>query len=168
MVSRKALLLGWLGITGLTFFSALVFKSGAIETDVRERAMANLESNNIGVPELSVHGRHVTLAGFVPSEAHKEASLEIANDTYGALGPRDRLNVFSASGGYFSAIKSDAGVTLAGVVPSEEARSALVEMASAGDLAVDRRTSGRDRDQIGTCGDTKQRSCDVDGPDCRS
>jgi len=136
MVSRQALLIGWIGITGLTFISALGFKSGAIEEDVRTRVLENLESNAMSVPELDVNGRHVRMSGFVPTESHKEMSLELADDTYGALGPRDGLNVFSASGGYFYAIKSEDNITLRGNVASEAARAELVDLASTGSATV--------------------------------
>ena len=126
---KSLLIFGTLGVTALTFYSALAYKSQAIEEDIQLRvtdALAESGGSDVGI---DVDGRHVTLSGIVYDAEREEGLLSVADETYGALGPIDGLS-YAAQNGFVSAVKTDAGITLNGTVPDEETRSQLV--ASAG------------------------------------
>jgi len=134
---RSLLIALILGITALMFYSALWFKSESIEADITARTTDNLTSIGANDIEIDVDGRHVTLSGVVYDEATENEYLDVADATYGALGPIDGLTL-QADGGYVSAIKTADGIALRGTVPSDEARAILVaEAESATDGAVD-------------------------------
>ena len=126
-----------LGVTALTFYSALWFKSESIEDDITARVTDDLASSGAKNIDIGVDGRHVTLSGVVYDEATESAYLDTADNTYGALGPIDGLT-YQADGGYVSALKTADGITLRGTVPNEDACAALVAEAQAvTDGAVD-------------------------------
>ena len=138
---RSILIALVLFVTALTFYSALWYKSEVIEDDITARVTEDLEASDAKNVAIDVDGRHVTLSGVVYDEATEAAYLKTADETYGALGPIDGLT-YQADGGYLSAVKSDAGITLRGTVANEEVRAALVaSAASATDGAVDDQTS---------------------------
>jgi len=80
------------------------------------------DAQNVAV---DVDGRHVTLSGVVYDEATETAHLKTADTTWGALGPIDGLT-YVADGGYVTAVKDAAGITLRGTVPNEDVRATLV------------------------------------------
>lgn len=134
---RKLFIALVLGVTALTFYSALWFKSESIEDDITARVTDDLMSTGAENIDIKVDGRHVTLSGVVYDEATETGYLETADTTYGALGPIDGLT-FLADGGYISAIKTADGIALRGTVPNEDVRAALVAQADAAtDGAVD-------------------------------
>lgn len=137
---RSILIAGVLLFTLLTFYSALWFKSENIEDDITTRVTEDLETAQAKDVAIDVDGRHVTLSGIVYDEATETAYLDTADETYGALGPIDGLTMQSG-GGFLKAVKSDAGITLTGAVPSDETRTALLEAAATG-------TSGEVVDQM--------------------
>jgi len=57
-----------LGTTALTFYSALWYKSEAIEDDITKRVSEDLIKSGANDVDLDVDGRHVTLSGVVYSE----------------------------------------------------------------------------------------------------
>lgn len=123
--------------TVLTFYSALWFKSTVIENDITQRVTDGLSATNAKDVAVDVDGRHVTLSGVVYDEATEAAHLKTADRTYGALGPIDGLT-YLADGGFVTAIKDDAGITLRGTVPNDDVRATLVANAEgATDGAVD-------------------------------
>jgi OOP family OmpA-OmpF porin len=117
-------------VTALTFYSALWFKSEKIEDDITARVTDALVEDGVDGIDIDVDGRHVTLAGVVYDEAAETRYLDIADKTYGALGPIDGLT-YQVGGGYINAIKSVDGITLRGTVPNEDVRAALVAEAGA-------------------------------------
>lgn len=117
-------------MTVLTFYSALWFKSEAIEQDITKRVTDELETAGATGVDVQVDGRHVTLSGIVYEEATENAYLDVADQTYGALGPIDGLT-FLADGGYISATKTQDGITLRGTVPTEADGVELVAKAVA-------------------------------------
>jgi hypothetical protein len=127
---RNFLIAVVLGLTGLTFYSALAYKSKWIEDDITTRVTDEMTTSNAQGVGIDVDGRHVTLSGIVYDEAQETAYLKTANDTYGALGPIDGLT-YQADGGYVTAQKTDAGIALRGSVPNEAARASLLEAAAA-------------------------------------
>lgn len=127
---RNLLIVLVLGVTALTFYSALWFKSESIEDDITARVTDDLSSSGAENIEIDVDGRHVTLSGVVFDEATEDAYLETADRTYGALGPIDGLT-FQSDGGYVNAIKTADGITLRGTVPNAEVRAALIAEAEA-------------------------------------
>lgn len=134
---RNLLIVLVLGITALTFYSALWFKSESIEDDITARVTDDLTSTGADNIDISVDGRHVTLSGVVYDEATEDGYLDTANNTYGALGPIDGLTI-QADGGYVNAIKTADGITLRGTVPNAQVRASLLaEAEAATDGAVD-------------------------------
>jgi outer membrane protein OmpA-like peptidoglycan-associated protein len=129
-----------LGVTALTFYSALWFKSEIIERDITDRVTANLNETGAEDIGIDVDGRHVTLSGVVYDAEAEAAHLETADATYGALGPIDGLT-YLQDGGYILASKTESGITLQGTVPDEDTRAAL--LASAGEA-----TDGAVEDQL--------------------
>lgn len=129
--------------TALTFYSALWFKSESIEDDITMRVTANLDEASAENVAIDVDGRHVTLSGIVYDEAVEVAYLDAADQTHGALGPIDGL-IYQADGGYISALKNDAGITLRGTVPNEDLRATLIASATAatGGVVTDALTIG--------------------------
>ena len=126
-----------LGLTALTFYSALWFKSETIERDITKRVTENLNETGAKDIGIDVDGRHVTLSGIVYDADVEAAHLDTADTTYGALGPIDGLT-YLPDGGYISASKTDTGITLRGTVPNEAARAGLLAAATeATDGAVD-------------------------------
>lgn len=116
-------------LTGLTFYSAMRFKSADIEEDITNRVTAAVASEGAGDGiGVDVNGRHVTLSGLVSSEAEEDTYLDAADDTFGALGPIDGLT--QNPGGYLTAVKSEDGLSLYGSVPDEAARAALLDTAA--------------------------------------
>ena len=126
--------------TALTFYSALRFKSVTIENDITDRVTADLAETDAKNVAIDVDGRHVTLSGVVYDATAEETYLDTADATYGALGPIDGLT-YQADGGYVTAIKTDAGISLRGTVPNDAAREALIAEATAA-------TSGDVDDQL--------------------
>ena len=118
-----------LGLTALTFYSALWFKSEAIERDITERVTENLNKAGAKDIGIDVDGRHVTLSGIVYDEQVEAAHLDTADKTHGALGPIDGLT-YLPDGGYVSASKTEDGIVLRGTVPDEDTRAALVAAAA--------------------------------------
>ncbi|MEM1373693.1 MAG: OmpA family protein [Pseudomonadota bacterium] len=127
---RNLLIVLVLGVTALTFYSALWFKSEDIEDDITARVSDDLTSSGAKDVEVAVDGRHVTLSGVVYDGATEDAYLTTADMTYGALGPIDGLTL-QADGGYVKAIKSADGISLRGTVPNDDVRAALVAEAEA-------------------------------------
>jgi outer membrane protein OmpA-like peptidoglycan-associated protein/regulator of replication initiation timing len=127
---RPILIAGVLIFTLLTFYSALWYKSEEIEIDITNRVTEDLTAANADGVGIDVDGRHVTLSGVVYDEAAEQSYLDVANDTYGALGPIDGLT-YLADDGFIKAVKTDAGITLSGTVPSEEVRESLLAQAGA-------------------------------------
>lgn len=128
---RPILILGVLFFTLLTFYSALWYKSEEIEADITTRVTNDLDTAQAKDVEIDVDGRHVTLSGIVYDTATESAYLDTADQTYGALGPIDGLTLQNG-GGFLKAIKSDAGITLTGAVPSDAVRTALLVAAADG------------------------------------
>ena len=126
---RLLFLGGTILATLLTFYSALWHKSEAIEDDIEERSVEAIEAAGGRDIDVDVDGRHVTLTGVVYSEAREDELLDIADETYGALGPIDGLTVIEDVA-YITASKTDDGITLTGSVPSEEVRSEIVTAAT--------------------------------------
>lgn len=126
---RPILIVGVLFFTALTFYSALWFKSEDIEADITTRVTEDLDATDAKNIDIDVDGRHVTLSGIVYDTATETAYLDTANETYGALGPIDGLTVPNGSG-FLKAVKSPEGITLTGAVPSDAARTALLEAAT--------------------------------------
>ena len=127
---RPLFIAGVLLLTLLTFYSALWFKSETIEADITKRVTEDLAATNAKDIDIGVDGRHVTLSGVVYDAATEEAYLGTADETYGALGPIDGLTMRDG-GGYLKAVKSADGITLTGAVPSDAARTALLDAATA-------------------------------------
>ncbi|MEP1766997.1 MAG: OmpA family protein [Sulfitobacter sp.] len=117
--------------TLLTFYSALWFKSEKIEADITQRVANDLAAANPKAITVAVDGRHVTLSGIVDDTQTETTYLNIADETYGALGPIDGLTLQN-NAGFVKAVKSDAGITLIGAVPSEDDRAALLAAAAEG------------------------------------
>ena len=128
---RPILILGVLFFTLLTFYSALWYKSEEIEADITTRVTNDLDTAQAKDVEIDVDGRHVTLSGIVYDTDTESAYLDTADQTYGALGPIDGL-MLQNGGGFLKAIKSDAGITLTGAVPSDAARTALLATSADG------------------------------------
>lgn len=126
---RPILIACVLFLTLLTFYSALGYKSVDIENDITTRVTDDLTNANAEGVGIDVDGRHVTLSGVVYDEAAEQSYLDVANDTYGALGPIDGLTYLDDNG-FIKAVKSDAGITLTGTVPSEEVRATLLANAA--------------------------------------
>ena len=123
--------------TLLTFYSALWYKSETIEQDITKRVTEDLNTANAKDVGIDVDGRHVTLSGVVYDAETEQSYLDTADQTYGALGPIDGLT-YVAGTGFVKAVKTAEGITLKGTVASEEARTAMVEAATAAtDGAVD-------------------------------
>ena len=151
---RNLLIVLVLGVTALTFYSALWFKSENIEDDITARVTDDLVSSGAQNIEIGVDGRHVTLTGVVYDEAAESAYLDTADNTYGALGPIDGLT-FQADGGYINAVKTSQGITLRGTVPNEDVRAMLIgEAQAATDGAIDDQliVSGPEADWQGEAG----------------
>ncbi|MEL6168557.1 MAG: OmpA family protein [Pseudomonadota bacterium] len=125
---KSILIAAVLLITAATFYSAMRYKSVAIEKDIHTRVSEGLDGAGPDAIELDVDGRHVTLSGVVGSAETESVYLKIADETYGALGPIDGLTHL-ASGGFVSAVKTAAGITLNGTVPDEATRTDLLEAA---------------------------------------
>lgn len=128
---RPILILGVLFFTLLTFYSALWYKSEEIEADITTRVTSDLDAASAKDVAIDVDGRHVTLSGIVYDAETESAYLDTADKTYGALGPIDGLTLQNG-GGFLKAVKSDAGITLTGAVPSDAARDALLAAAAEG------------------------------------
>lgn len=126
---RPILIACVLFLTLLTFYSALKYKSVDIENDITARVTDDLTAANADGVGIDVDGRHVTLSGVVYDEAAEQSYLDVANETYGALGPIDGLT-YLADDGFIKAVKTDAGITLTGTVPSEEVRASLLANAA--------------------------------------
>lgn len=134
---RGILIIAVLIVTLMTFYSALWYKSEAIEQDITARVTEELESSGAKAVDIGVDGRHVTLTGIVYDETTEQAYLQTADATYGALGPIDGLT-YNAAAGYLVAEKTADGIVLQGVVSNEAARAALVAQAeNASDQPVD-------------------------------
>lgn len=115
-------------VTGLTFYSAFTYKSKIIQADITSRVTADLAAKGVQNIGIAVDGRDVTLSGVVYDEAAEKSYLDIADKTYGALGPIDGLT-YLADTGHITAVKTDKGLTLSGTVPSEDMRQALLAKA---------------------------------------
>lgn len=140
---RPLFILGVLFAMLLTFYSALWHKSEQIEEDITTRVTADLDQTKAKGIAVDVDGRHITLSGIVYDEKTEQTYLDTATRTYGALGPIDGLTVLG-SAGFLKAVKSDAGITLTGAVPSQEVRVMMLEAAAqstSGDV-VDAMTVG--------------------------
>lgn len=124
---KSILIVATLIATLLTFYSALRFKSEAIETDITARVTEEISVADVSV---DVDGRHVTLSGVVRDTTEEAALLAAADATRGALGPVDGLTVQAASG-FVAATKSEAGISLNGTIPDEATRAALLDAAGA-------------------------------------
>jgi OmpA-OmpF porin, OOP family len=125
---RRLLIAAVLGVTALTFYSAYRYKSVLIEADITKRVTEALAEKNAKDVTVLVDGRHVSLTGVVFDEATEKAHLATADQTYGALGPIDGLTYVSDNG-HITAVKTSAGITLSGTVPTEELRKALLARA---------------------------------------
>ncbi|MEL6523240.1 MAG: BON domain-containing protein, partial [Pseudomonadota bacterium] len=129
---RKLLIGGVVVLTVLTFYSALWFKSEAIETDIQTRVAEALSVQGAEGIDVAVDGRHVTLAGLVYSDTAEIELLKAAASTEGVLGPIDGLTLTSQPG--LSIIKSEDGIILRGLVPDEETKAALLAAAAGAEI----------------------------------
>lgn len=130
---KKLLIFGVVGLTAATFYGALWHKSEAIEEDVRARVSKEIAATTQPDISVGVDGRHVTLTGVVHDVDRERHLLNVARNTYGALGPIDGLT-YAAQNGFVSAVKTAEGIRLAGTVPDDAALTRLVDAAK---LATD-------------------------------
>lgn len=130
---RQLLIVGVVGLTAAAFYSALWHKSEAIEDDIRTRVSAEIEATTQPDITVGVDGRHVTLTGVVHDVDRERHLLNVARNTFGALGPIDGLT-YAAQNGFVSAVKSAGGISLAGTVPDDATRMRLLDSAK---LATD-------------------------------
>jgi outer membrane protein OmpA-like peptidoglycan-associated protein len=128
---RGFLILCWLVVTALMFYSAFRFKAPEIEQDITERTLAAIEAQGAADIAVDVDGRHVNLRGLIADEAQRDAYLTAANETHGALGPIDGLMMKQATGGatYFRATRTGDVINLFGTVPSEDVKMELIAAA---------------------------------------
>lgn len=133
---RSLLWLVWAALAVILGWTAISYKAPAIQQDILTRSTEAVKPLNANA-EVVVDGRFVTLRGPEPSEDAKSKTLSAADDVRGALGPWDGLWVPVAAAAtkaveFFSADKAaDGKLTLAGSVPSDEAKAAVEDAAKA-------------------------------------
>ncbi len=130
---KKLLIVGAVGLTAATFYGAMWHKSEAIEEDIRARVTEEIAATTQPDISVGVDGRHVTLTGVVHDVDRERHLLNVARNTYGALGPIDGLT-YAAQNGFVSAIKTADGIRLAGTVPDDATLTRLLDAAK---LATD-------------------------------
>lgn len=121
-----------LAALGLTGYSALIYKAPKIQHDIQARTVQSLASLDTAVA-VHVDGRHVTLEGSVADDSQRRKILETVSALPGVLGPVDKLDHQSPVSPYrFGAVKDEIGdVAVAGYVPTEEAKAAIIGDAKA-------------------------------------
>lgn len=130
---RGILTIIWALLVAALGWFAVNSKAPEIQQDILTRSTEAVKPLNANADVL-VDGRFVTLRGPEPSEEAKAKTLAAAGEVYGALGPTDGLWVPAVSKvlEFLSAEKkSDGSLTLAGLVPSDEARAAAETAAKA-------------------------------------
>mgnify|MGYP001766452124 CR=1 FL=1 len=114
---------------GLTALGWLV-SFGPIAEDVSSRAAERLKAEGQPWAKIAIAGRDVTLAGTAPDEAAVKLAVESADRVFGVRVVDARVTVVPLADPYlFSAARDGDRVTLAGSVPSEESRAALLAWA---------------------------------------
>ncbi|MEM9269697.1 MAG: BON domain-containing protein, partial [Pseudomonadota bacterium] len=116
----------WVVVAGLTFYSALWYKSGSIEADITTKTEAALAATNLAPVRLDVDGRHVRLSGHLYAEDDRARYVSAVQEVGGALGPSDGL-ILREPHGFITAQQVGDVVSLSGSVPDEETKRALLE-----------------------------------------
>lgn len=118
----------WPGLAVVACFStlALWFETGAIEADIRSRAMSALRQDHVWAQVL-LKGRDLTLTGLAPDEASRGTALAVARGVYGVRDVKDASVLLPEEKPYrFSVEKTPNGITLSGFVPNESVRSTII------------------------------------------
>jgi len=130
---RALLTVAWLAAAVCLAWHAAAYKAPAIEKDILARSSEAVKALDAGA-EIFADGRFVTVRGKAPDEATKANTLAAANAVWGALGPYDEVVVSAVpkSAAIVLAEKtSDGGLRLSGMVPTQDARTAIEEAAKA-------------------------------------
>ena len=113
----------------------------AIEQDLVTRTDDSLRAAGIDWSSVGINGRDVILTGSAPSEALKNRAGEIAHNVYGVRTVDNRITVEKASAAVvpppvtssapyeINFIKNKGVIVVSGMVPDEETRTAIIEMA---------------------------------------
>ncbi|WP_423415100.1 OmpA family protein [Hyphomicrobium sp. B1] len=123
-------LLGLVPIALLTWV-AVHFEQGSIEFDLSRRAGEALRRSGLDWAKLHVVGRDAVLTGRAPDERDPGRALASVENVWGVRVVADRAALLESVANYhWSVTSSDDGrVRIAGDVPSEDARRALLDAA---------------------------------------
>ncbi len=117
----------------LTGYSAIVYKAPKIEADLQARAQQRFANADLETIDVVVDGRFMILRGTVGDEKERGATLDLAREVWGGLGPVDELERLTVMTPYrFEATKSEDGRTVIdGVAPNAALRDLLKDDAKA-------------------------------------
>jgi Outer membrane protein and related peptidoglycan-associated (lipo)proteins len=123
----------WPGLVTTAFLTALVvwFETGRVEAELAARAQAAL-GPTAAWARLDLSGRDLAVTGFAPDEAAQAAALAAVHGVAGLRTVRDLTSLLPVQTPYrLTGEKGEGGITLTGFVPSDEARTKLLDTVSA-------------------------------------
>lgn len=122
-----------IGALCLLFFTTVQIKHDAIESDLMEKSIAALKSQNIEWARVDqVDGRNALLSGMPPTPAAADLALETVEDVFGVHSASGKFDILETVSPFLWMAQSTSdAVQLSGVVPSDQTRKALLESAAA-------------------------------------
>ncbi|MEO0411602.1 MAG: OmpA family protein [Pseudomonadota bacterium] len=126
-------------IIGLAALACLLLatnaiKNQAIQTELQEGAISTLTQADVDWAEVSVEGRNAVVSGIAPSQDAGEAAVDLVSGQFGIHSAKGDFRVVEVVSPFlWTGSYGTAGLTLAGVVPSQEAMDALL-MAAKGNF----------------------------------
>lgn len=118
----------WPGLAAVACLAALAiwFTAGAIEADLRARAVSALRQDDAWAQVL-LSGRDLTLTGLAPDVASRSRALSAARNVHGVRIVRDASTLMPEEKPYrLFAEKTSSGVTLSGFVPNDAVRANII------------------------------------------
>ncbi len=140
-MSRVVIILLGLLALALLVFLCVRNHSTTIQTDIQNRISNSLSTEPTTWAKASTDGRNVLLLGFAPSEALRNKAEDIARAVPGVVSVDNQIQlakaeqasipkpepIYSPYKTQFN--KTESGITLSGLVPDQEKRNVLVQLA---------------------------------------
>jgi OOP family OmpA-OmpF porin len=122
-----------IGALCLLFFATVQIKHDAIESDLMEKSIAALKSQDLGWARVDqVDGRNAKLSGSPPTPAAAALALEAVEGVFGVHSASGTFDILETVSPFLWMAQSTIdAVQLSGVVPSDQTRKALLESAAA-------------------------------------
>lgn len=105
-------------------------KHEAIEAELKEAAALTLAEANVEWADVAVEGRNAVISGIAPSQDAGDAAVDLVSGQFGIHSAKGNFRVVEVVSPFlWTGTYGPAGLTLAGVVPSQEAMDAILATA---------------------------------------